>query len=213
MICTGFLKVKIDHIGNYTVCMSINDLRCLCNSQPLLYTTVSLYKTCVGIKQVSHKIYLKKPLGDGESEFEARRRADSRCFWVTGRRGMTIAEAAEEIVLEARETLQRDLMLGPDAAVNWATANARQITPKSNKGEIMVYAYIIYLCGSTYQSFAFSRWQREEGCNEGKGIEDKEDGQKEGIDFLQQNLQVKLKQSQLFPKCKLIEAQERRTSL
>ncbi len=58
------------------------------------------------------------PLADGESAFDVARRAQSRCFWVTGRKGMTFAEAAREIVAEAREAVRNQL--GADGAdISW----------------------------------------------------------------------------------------------
>ena len=45
--------------------------------------------------------------GESEKELETRRRV--RNFWVTGRNGMTEAEAAEEIVHEAKELVRKDL--------------------------------------------------------------------------------------------------------
>jgi len=47
--------------------------------------------------------------GDDETESERKKRTESRCFWVTGRKGMTFSEAARAIVEEARESVERDL--------------------------------------------------------------------------------------------------------
>ena len=50
-----------------------------------------------------------KIIAEGESEKDAKQRKQTRTFWVTGRTGMTENEAANMIVEEARELVQRDL--------------------------------------------------------------------------------------------------------
>ena len=50
-----------------------------------------------------------KVLQQGESEHEVKERQQLRSFWVTGKKGLTEAEAATLIVEEARELLQKDL--------------------------------------------------------------------------------------------------------
>ncbi|XP_066555489.1 DNA polymerase theta [Amia ocellicauda] len=46
-----------------------------------------------------------------ESEHEAQERRNTRCIWVSGKRGLTEREAALQIVREARQLLQQDLAL------------------------------------------------------------------------------------------------------
>ncbi|XP_015196626.2 DNA polymerase theta isoform X1 [Lepisosteus oculatus] len=46
-----------------------------------------------------------------ESEHEAQERRDTRCIWVSGKKGLTEREAALQIVAEARKLLQQDLAL------------------------------------------------------------------------------------------------------
>ena len=48
-------------------------------------------------------------LQQGESEQEVKERKTLRSFWVTGKKGLTEADAAISIVEEARELLQKDL--------------------------------------------------------------------------------------------------------
>ena len=50
-----------------------------------------------------------KVLQQGESEYEVKERKELRSFWVTGKKGLTEAEAAQLIVEEARDLLQKDL--------------------------------------------------------------------------------------------------------
>ena len=45
----------------------------------------------------------------GESEHDVKARTELRSFWVTGKKGITEAEAARLIVEEARDVLQKDL--------------------------------------------------------------------------------------------------------
>ncbi|XP_078659196.1 DNA polymerase theta-like [Branchiostoma floridae x Branchiostoma belcheri] len=52
---------------------------------------------------------------DDETEYEAKERETSRCFWVTGKAGLTEAEAARQIIQEAKELVQQDAaMMGID---------------------------------------------------------------------------------------------------
>ncbi|XP_078577834.1 DNA polymerase theta-like isoform X2 [Branchiostoma floridae x Branchiostoma japonicum] len=48
---------------------------------------------------------------DDETEYEAKERETSRCFWVTGKAGLTEAEAARQIINEAKELVQQDAAL------------------------------------------------------------------------------------------------------
>ncbi|XP_019619912.1 PREDICTED: DNA polymerase theta-like [Branchiostoma belcheri] len=48
---------------------------------------------------------------DDETEYEAKERETSRCFWVTGKAGLTEAEAARQIIQEAKELVQQDAAL------------------------------------------------------------------------------------------------------
>lgn len=50
-----------------------------------------------------------KVIQQGESEQEVKERKALRSFWVTGKKGLTEAEAAILIVEEARELLEKDL--------------------------------------------------------------------------------------------------------
>ena len=50
------------------------------------------------------------------------RRANSRCFWLTGRKGVTFKEAAALILEEARETLQKDM----GVQIDWDSPDERK---------------------------------------------------------------------------------------
>ena len=50
-----------------------------------------------------------KIIQQGESEHDVKVRNELRSFWVTGKKGITEAEAARLIVEEARDMLQKDL--------------------------------------------------------------------------------------------------------
>lgn len=63
-----------------------------------------------------------KKQGENESEAETARRRTVRSFWVTGQKGLTIAEAAVVIVDEARDILQKDLGM----EINWESSQERQ---------------------------------------------------------------------------------------
>ena len=49
--------------------------------------------------------------GEDGDEDDARERAQTRTFWVTGEKGLTEAEAARKIVAEAREIITKELGL------------------------------------------------------------------------------------------------------
>ena len=51
----------------------------------------------------------EKVIQQGETEHDVKLRNALRSFWVTGKKGITEAEAARLIVEEARELLQKDL--------------------------------------------------------------------------------------------------------
>ena len=50
-----------------------------------------------------------KVIQQGESEYDVKLKNELRSFWITGKKGITEAEAARIIVEEAREILQKDL--------------------------------------------------------------------------------------------------------
>jgi hypothetical protein len=72
-------------------------------------------------------------IANGESESERQRRAESRCFWVTGQRGLTYAEAATAIVDEARRMVETDL----GVAIDWTSASECQAIGNSLKGDLI----------------------------------------------------------------------------
>ena len=75
-------------------------------------------------KLVTSFYFYQSCSGEDESQLAAARRANSRCFWLTGRRGVTFAEAAELILEEARDTLQKDM--GLDRQIDWDSPEERK---------------------------------------------------------------------------------------
>lgn len=72
--------------------------------------------------------------GEGETEREAERRKASRCFWLTGRQGLTFAQAAEAILEEARGLAEADLGLAGDGRqVQWGSGVVQQQQQKPQK--------------------------------------------------------------------------------
>eukprot|EP00095_Tigriopus_kingsejongensis_P003466 maker-scaffold13_size735724-snap-gene-6.23 protein:Tk03466 transcript:maker-scaffold13_size735724-snap-gene-6.23-mRNA-1 annotation:"dna polymerase theta isoform x3" len=83
--------------------------------------------------------------GESESEREVAKRREMRSFWVTGQRGLTIAEAAQAMVDEAREVLQKDLGIRIDwnsnedrqrnlsIIINESESKKKEMRPKSRK--------------------------------------------------------------------------------
>lgn len=61
-------------------------------------------------------------LAAGETSHDTNRRQELRSFWVTGKKGLTFAEASQAIVEEARDLLQKDL--GVD--IDWGSLEERK---------------------------------------------------------------------------------------
>lgn len=61
-------------------------------------------------------------LASGESNYDASRRQELRSFWVTGKKGLTFAEASQVIVEEARDLLQKDL----GVEIDWGSQEERE---------------------------------------------------------------------------------------
>ena len=72
-----------------------------------------------------------KVIQQGESEHDVKVRNELRSFWITGKKGITEAEAARIIVEEAREILQKDLGV---QISDWNNLSAE--TNKFDKGNI-----------------------------------------------------------------------------
>lgn len=70
---------------------------------------------------------------DGESARDAAQRKQIRSFWVTGRKGMTEAEAAQLIVTEARDILQKDMGV---TVLKWDDANNPTTITGNNRSNI-----------------------------------------------------------------------------
>lgn len=102
--------------------------------------------------------------GDDESEREAKRRSQVRSFWLTGRQGLTIGEAAEVIVSEARELLSKDL----GVQIDWTSAQEREkslVSAASANGNTFATDVSKKLCNA----FILYREQNQEktGCQKG----------------------------------------------
>lgn len=87
---------------------------------------------------------LKK--SDGESDYELRRRVRAKCVWVQGRKALTEAEAAQEIVAEACQLLRDDaLKLGVSWKPDTVISSTGQNTNLNNVSEKVYFETVDYI--------------------------------------------------------------------
>lgn len=76
------------------------------------------------VEQCLHNcISFDSKIRDGENNYEAEKRNEERSVFVTGKSGLTVKEAAEIIVVEARAHLEKEMKINN---INWTTSSGNE---------------------------------------------------------------------------------------